>query len=64
MKKLSLNVDALEVASFDTGAEKAAKRGTVQAHGRTMMCTSGYRTLCDTFCDASIMYTDCIQTSQ
>ena len=37
VKKLSLNVDALEVASFDTGAKKLAEDGTVQAHGRTLV---------------------------
>ena len=31
-KKLSLNLDALSVESFDTGDAKAALRGTVEAH--------------------------------
>lgn len=64
MKKLILDMDALEVASFDTAAAAAGRRGTVQANERTMMCTAGYRTVCDSFCDASLMYTDCIATSQ
>jgi hypothetical protein len=64
MKKLVLDMDALEVASFDTAADAAARRGTVQGNERTMMCTGGYRTLCESFCDASLMYTDCIATSQ
>lgn len=32
MKKLTLELEALVVESFDTGEDDAGKRGTVQAH--------------------------------
>jgi len=62
MKKLALDIETLEVTSFATGAGAQAARGTVQGHARTMACTG--ITLCDTFCNASLQYTDCIATSQ
>jgi hypothetical protein len=50
MKKLTLNVDALCVESFDAGVGTPA-RGTVDAHGlhaalRTPICPSHHNTEC------------------
>ena len=49
MKKLTLNLDALRVESFEAGAGPPA-RGTVGAHGlvalRTPICPSHHQTEC------------------
>jgi hypothetical protein len=47
MKKLTLNVDALRVESFEAGAQ-AQVRGTVDAHMllRTPICPSHHNTEC------------------
>jgi len=34
MKKIRLNLEALDVVSFETGAEPGAQRGTVHGHGQ------------------------------
>ncbi len=57
MKKLTLNVDALRVESFDAGQADAAK-GTVQAHDLigTNICPSHHNTEC---CATDRLITNC-----
>ena len=59
MKKLTLNVDALRVESFDAGTGAPA-RGTVDAHGllalRTPICPSHHQTEC---CATDRLGTNC-----
>jgi hypothetical protein len=43
-KKLSLDVDALAVESFDAQTESGAARGTVQGNAFTALCTQYDRT--------------------
>lgn len=47
-RKLTLDLDALAVASFDTG-DVAPSRGTVQAREAGMPCTAGYPLSCGTY---------------
>lgn len=47
IRKLSLDVDALAVASFDTG-DVAEPRGTVQAHDKIPCPSAGYPQSCHT----------------
>jgi hypothetical protein len=46
MGKLSLDLDALDVESFETEAEIVNRRGTVHAEGAP--CTEYFTCLCDT----------------
>jgi glutamate mutase epsilon subunit len=60
MKKLTLNVDALRVESFEAGAGQPA-RGTVDAHAwagalRTPICPSHHNTEC---CATDALLTNC-----
>lgn len=57
MKKLTLNIDALKVESFDAGRGQAAA-GTVQAHDLigTNICPSHHRTEC---CATDRLLTNC-----
>ncbi len=41
MRKLSLNLDALQVESFRTTSEEAARQGTVHAHAGIPLTLSG-----------------------
>lgn len=56
MKKLTLNVDALRVESFEAGAQAPA-RGTVNANAlRTPICPSHHNTEC---CATDRLLTNC-----
>ena len=41
MKKLALDLEKLEVESFDTESDGADRRGTVRGHLATDSCTQG-----------------------
>lgn len=53
--KITLNLDALSVESFDTGREVPSMRGTVQAHQESRACNT--RT---PFCQLPSIYRPCI----
>jgi len=58
MRKISLDVDALEVESFDTSATRTEERGTVAGHG-------SYYSNCATGCESvSEVDCECVITSK
>ena len=45
MRKLTLDLDSLDVQSFDPTPEPVAARGTVRGHATDFECTN-YRPMC------------------